>query len=403
MDFYSLLGVPCSFRILAGFLLTGFLLASPGALLPIWGYHIETDYPAIGVYFLSFAIGIIGAVEGRPYIPAFRPTAALLASACAMACGGLLLLAATPTSTPALWSVAWRMFGFLIIGASTGFANTGLMGALSPMYARDPGATVTVAGVFFGLGCLVAALLGVAAYYADLGSRMLVWGVWGAAIPACLGLLYFRARFSAPDVVGAATITQALMEFRSPATVLSALLLPIQFGNEWSFGGWLPLFLIHRIGISPETALTFLSVYWLVLLAGHIAAFRWLVHRRHPRQTLFLTAWAALFGCLILLKTDNQLGAWAGTLLVSAGFAALSPLIAGRIETCFHDYHPGFFNGVFAFAIAGGLLAPALLGWLADSAGIWVVVGLPLFGTAIVFALLLAIWINGKLGTRATT
>jgi len=392
VNFYSLLGVPCSFRILAGFLLTGFLLGLPGALLPIWGYHIETNYPAIGLYFLCFSIGIAGAVESKPHIPRFRPTAAILTSACAIACGGLLLLG--------FGTVPARMPGFLIIGAATGFMNTGLVGALAPMYARDPAATATAAGVFFGLGCLAAVLLGIAAYHADLGSRILIWS---AAIPACLGLLYFRAGFSAPERAGPAAITQALVEFRGPASVSALLMLFFQSGSEWSFGGWLPLFLIHRIGIGPETALGFLSVYWLVLLAGRIAAFRFSIHQRNPGQTLFLTAWAALFGCLILLKTDNRFGAWAGTLLVSAGFAALSPLIAGRIGTGFRDYHPGFLNGVFAFALAGGLLAPALLGWLADSTGIWVVAGLPLFGTAIVFALLLAIWINGKPFKRATT
>ncbi len=399
MNFYTLIGVPCSFRILAGFLLTGFLLAIPGALLPIWGYHIETDYSAIGLYFLCFSIGLLGAAEAKPRIPGFRPTGAVLASACAIACGGLVLLAATPSP---FWMVSWRMFGFLVIGAAAGFVNAGLMGALAPMYARDAAATVTVAGVFFGLGCLVSALFGVAAYYADLGSRILIWSV---AIPVCLGLLYFRAGFSTPfstpDAVGAVTVTKAIAEFRGPAAVLPVLLLLLQSANEWSIGGWLPLFLIHRIGISPESSLSFLSAYWLFLLAGRVTAFRFSIHQRSPGQTLFLIAWAALFGCAILLKTDNRFGAWAGTLLVSAGFAAISPLIAGRIGTCFPDYPPGFFNGVFAFALAGGLLANALLGWLANSSGIWVVVGMPLCGTAIVFALLLATWISGKLGKRA--
>ncbi len=392
MNFYTLIGVPCSFRILAGFLLTGFLLAIPGALLPIWGYHIETNYSAIGLYFLFFSIGIIGAVEAKPRISVFLPTAAVLTSACAMACCGLVLLAVPPGSVSPFWTLSWRMLGFLVIGAASGFLNAGLFGAFTPMYARDPAATVTVAGVFFGIGCLVSALFGVAAYYTDLGSRILIWSL---AIPVCLGLLYFRAGFPP------ATVTQALVQFRGPAAGLSALLLLLQSASEWSIGGWLPLFLIHRVGISPASALSFLSGYWLFLLVGRVAAFRFSIHQRRPGQTLFLTAWAALFGCVILLKTDNRFGAWAGTLLVSAGFAAISPLIAGRIGTCFPDYHPGFFNGVFAFALAGGLFAPALLGLLANSSGIWVVVGMPLCGTVIVFALLLAIWINGKLGKRA--
>ena len=37
--------------------------------------------------------------------------------------------------------------------------------------------------------------------------------------------------------------------------VLFALLLFFQFGNEWSIAGWLPLFLIRRVGLSPKAAL----------------------------------------------------------------------------------------------------------------------------------------------------
>ena len=47
-------------KALAGFLLSGFLLALLGAILPAWGYHRDPpDFTAVGNYFLSVAVGVV--------------------------------------------------------------------------------------------------------------------------------------------------------------------------------------------------------------------------------------------------------------------------------------------------------------------------------------------------------
>ena len=53
---------------LAGFLVSGFLLALLGAILPAWGYHRDpADFVAVGNYFLSLAAGIVVGARGSPY------------------------------------------------------------------------------------------------------------------------------------------------------------------------------------------------------------------------------------------------------------------------------------------------------------------------------------------------
>ena len=47
-----------------------------------------------------------------------------------------------------------------------------------------------------------------------------------------------------------------------------------------------------------------------------------------------------------------------GLLLTGAGFSAIYPLAAERIAGRFSYYHPGYFNGIFTFALMGGVLAP---------------------------------------------
>jgi MFS family permease len=84
-------------------------------------------------------------------------------------------------------------------------------------------------------------------------------------------------------------------------------------------------------------------------------------------------------------------------LTVGAGFAPIYPLVVEKIGARFSYYHPGYYNGIFSIALTGGLLAPFLLGYLADQWGIRIVMMLPLAGTCLVFLLLLLISLEAKL------
>src|ERR1700752_4983712 len=109
------------------------------------------------------------------------------------------------------------------------------------------------------------------------------------------------------------------------------------------------------------------------------------------------------FGCIVLLSTDNRFGAISGILLLGAAFAPIYPLIVEKIGHRFPYYHPGFYNGIFSFAISGGFIAPWSLGYFAESWGVQAVMLVPMLGTCMVFALLLLIMLEAKLTGLAET
>jgi len=220
-----------------------------------------------------------------------------------------------------------------------------------------------------------------------------------AVVPAIFGVIYARSHFPGQAGVGQVSIKQALADFRSPGAILFALLLFFQFGNEWSIAGWMPLFLIRRVGLSPTAALLLLAFYWLFLFTGRLGAIRLLPRVRHGRL-LFTSGLAALFGCLVLFSTDNAFGAFMGALFIAGGYASIYPLVAEAIGRRFPYFHPGFFNGIFSLALLGGLLAPASLGYAASFEGVRVVIGIPLLGTVTVIALLLLILLESKVTGR---
>jgi len=210
-----------------------------------------------------------------------------------------------------------------------------------------------------------------------------------------------RSRFASHPVPHQPSPRAILGELRSPGAVLFSLLLFFQFGNEWALAGWLPLFLSQRLGISPATSLQMLALYWFALLIGRVAA-QWILPRISHAKLLVMSVLASMFGCIVLILTDNRFGAVTGILLVGGAFAPIYPLVVEKIGHRFPDYHPGFYNGIFSFAIAGGLLAPCALGYLASVWGVRAVMTLPLIGSAVVFLLLMLIWLEARLAVSGS-
>ncbi len=383
---------PSAGKALAGFLLSGFLFALLGSVLPAWGYHRDPpEFIVIGNCFLSLAVGVIAAHQLSAAILYRKSLRFLLVFACALGCAGLLALAvATP---PVHW--LWRMPGLAALGLALGLLNAGLFQNIAACYSREPLRVAAMGGIYYGVGCLAATLLVAGTFYAYTVPSILILM---ALVPGLFGGLYARTPVPEKTAVAHADFRQVLRDFRSLGAVLFALLLFFQFGNEWSIAGWLPLFLVRRLGMSPPASLGILALYWMSLLVGRMAVIAILPKVRHSRL-LAGSVVAALFGCLLLARaswTGSQSGAATGVLLIGAGFASIYPLVAEKIGGRFPYYHPVFFSGIFSFALFGGLIAPATLGYAAAVWGIGIVVVVPLLGTCMVSALLLLLWLESK-------
>ena len=383
-------------KVLAGFLVSGFLLALLGAILPAWGYHRDpTDFVTVGNYFLCFALGMTAAVKPARAVMERRGVAFLLIAGCQLASVSLIYLALV--SPP--YSAWWRAAGLLALGFGAGMLNTGIFHGVPASY--EPGAigAVNRGGIWYGLGCLGATLLATVAFY---GYRVTTMLALMAVVPAVFAVIYYRCGKCATEVAAPRhqpTLKEAMADFRSLGAVLFALILFFQCGNEWSIAGWLPLFLIRRVGLSPEGALEVLSLYWLFLMLGRLGAVAFLPRVRHGRL-LLASVISALFGCLILFTTGNGFGAASGVFFVGAGYASIYPLLAEAIGRRFPYYHPGLFSGIFSVALLGAMLAPASLGYAAAKWGVGVVVGIPLLGTCMVMVLILLVWLEAKVTGR---
>jgi len=382
------LASPGARKALSGFFVSGMLLAYLGAILPAWGQHELSDYWIVGLYFVALIAGLIASVWASRILMTKKGIGWTLTSGCAVASIAFLYLAFF--SPP--FSAWWRMPGLLLIGASAGTLHTAIFHAISPMYRHDPAATVNLGGALFGLGCMAVAFWISQVFYFYTAASI---QVWLAVVPGFFAAAYARTTFAPASVAHPAHVL--LDELKSPAAVLFSLVLFFQFGNEWAIAGWLPLFLSQRLGMSPAAAIGLLALYWLALLVGRVAA-QWVLPRVSHARVLIGCVLVSIFSCTLLVFTDNQFGATIGVLALGGSFAPVYPLVVERIGNRFPDYHPGIYNGIFSFAIGGGLLAPCSLGYFVWLIDVRVVMLLPLAGSAVVFLLLACLWLESRLG-----
>jgi fucose permease len=374
-------------QILCGLAASGFLLALLGGLLPLWGYHIHPDFGIAGNYFLVLGVGVIGGGMLGLRLARTIPLERLLAAGYFFSATSLLLLSVA--SPPA--QVWYQMLALLVTGLSAGIMNTAVLEAMTPGYSPDPANITLVGGIFFGAGSVLAAVL-LSQSFEDGGATRLLAAA--AVVPAVAGVLLSRLHIERREVTEI-SIPRSMHELRSPLAIVFSLLLFFQFANEWSLAGWLPVFLIDRMGLSPSTAVTLLAIYWLALMVGRIVISRLLRVVRHGRL-MALSAFCALFGCTALLVAGSRFGVVVGLLLTGVGFSAIYPLVAERIASRFTYYHPGYFNGIFTFALMGGILTPFVLGHLAAGEGLRVIPLAVMLGSCAVFALILVIWLGHK-------
>jgi MFS transporter, FHS family, glucose/mannose:H+ symporter len=379
-------------RCLSGFFLSGMLVSFLGAILPAWGYHVSSRFLTVGSFFLSLNVGMLVSIKPALVLLSRKGIRFLLILSSGLACAGFLYLAAVPAAA----SPWWRMGGLFVLGLSLGLMTSAVFHALSPLYTRDTAATLNLAGAFFGLGCLLTVVLVAGTFYVYTVPSILVLL---ALIPGFFAGIFAKSGFAAIPLPHQPSLREAFHDFKSPGALLFSVLLFIQFGNEWSLAGWLPLFLAQRLGASPAASLKVLSVYWLALLIGRVAMQAILPRVRHGK-VLFLSGLSALLGCVILYYTNNLFGAASGVLFVGAGFAAIYPVVAEMIGDRFPYYHPGFFNGIFSLASTGGWLAPATMGLYAHLWGIRVVIFLPMLGACAVFLLAILLLVYARLTRR---
>jgi len=357
-----------------------------------WQY-IDADPRLIGFHFLAFNAGYLFAAAFAQGMLRRWATGIMVSASFGLASASLLTLSLVAPPV----AIGWRMMALAFAGIASGGLLTSLLYGLDAGFSRSTAAMAKRAGLLFGSGCMLSTLVVALTYFTHLPAlpTLLL-----AAVPMVFLLLFLRNRgvwFFQPHVREEDASRETLKDLRSIAALLFSLLLFFQFGNEWAIAGWLPLFLIHRLGSNPVLAVCTLGAYFLALMIGRLGAQK-LLPRIDHRRLLVGSMGIAMLGYLLLSLTDSLGGGWIAVLIIGAGYAPIYPLIAQKLDDRF-SYHPAFYNGTVSIAMTGAMCFPWLLGYVDSYFGMRFVILLPALGSIVVVILALLLMLEAHLMT----
>ncbi|MBI3667694.1 MAG: MFS transporter, partial [Acidobacteria bacterium] len=350
--------------------------------------YIHFDLATAGNFFLALNLGIFAATMVSRRLLSRLRSRRLLAGSCLLIGIGQLLLAAIQSPT-------LMLFPLILVGFAVGLLVPGVSLLVSDTMTAPCAVTVlSLAGLFFAAGSVSFTLLIWAAVHLLTAATMLILA---AVFPLALAVSYFHWRM--PPGAEPAPSHASLWEGLSPTGLLLCLALVVQSGSESAVGGWLALYWVHRLGVSLETALFALALYWAALALSKLLAPRLLWTGRLWRQLAVGTA-ASLFGCLLLLSTAGTGGGMVGALILGAGLGAVFPFTIRMIGQRLPYYHRGFLNDYFLLWLMGGLVAPWSIGHFAEAWGIEWALRTPAMAAILVFVLHFGLLLESRLSSR---
>ena len=356
---------------MSGLLLLGLSVGLVGAVAPMWAFHLSMDMVNAGRAYLGLALGIGAGLAAASLTKStvdapqsvFRAGAWISAAALA---GSAFLT--SPVQPPFVLAVLGLGLG-AVIRASANSIETALT------FRRAP-SLMHLAGVSFGFGAVGACL---AAW--TLGA----WYGWQAVTTihavAFVLLGWLSGRPFAGEQFGSDE-PQESIDWRSALTPTGFLLgvgLLLQAACFGALGGWLGLYVFRKLGVTIDTSLAILGLFWVAVTAGRVGAAR--LPTSHRMSLSAGVALVTVLGALFLLKTVETSGALVGAVLLGAGAGATQPLTIGAVTRRYALEHAGLVRLFAAGSLLTGFGSAWLVGPLSTAWGVSAVLWSAIFCT----------------------
>ena len=339
-----------------------YMQATLGPLMPFLRAELAFSYTVAGLHLSAFAIGmVLSGLIGDRFAGRWGRHAVLWGGALGMAAGGISLglsnqVIFTITST---FVMGWLGTLVLVLVQST----------LSDRHGDRRAIALTESN----LAASIAA--GLAPVFVGLFQRLgLGWQgalFLGAVSCVAMMLIFFREPLPQPVAETANNLAGPTPSKQLPPAFWGywAVIFMV-VSVEWSVIFWGADFLETRIGLSRVNAATMMSLFFAAMIAGRFLGTR--LTRRFSGEMLLLTALAiTLFGFPIFWLVPPAWLSLVGLFITGLGVANLFPLtlsVAVGVVPQQTDIASA------RLSLAGGLailIAPFVLGWVADQVGIF--------------------------------
>ena len=366
-----LYGVAC-----AAMFVFGTLTGLPGALLtlPEFVTGFNLTLADRGALIASLFVGLfIGSAVSGPVAEMMGSRRALAASSALVA--ALLLPIAFATTYAAV------TFALLAVGFASAGVNTTTNALVSDAFPDQRGRRMNMLSIAVGAGGLA-----MPAAAGLIGGRV-SWTVlvFAPALLAAVVSLVAMRLARAPAHAPAAPFTLASIGqlLRQPGFAGVALLVALGSANDVTMAGWTSTYLVDR-GFMPASAAAALSSYWFGLIAGRLAFSRF-VERDKAGAVARAGAGCAVITFLLLVAPFEAMLA-VMPFLTGMAIATVVPTSLALAGERFPSNAGMVFGLMMTGAQVGGMVLPALVGVVAERAGLSVGMALLVVNSRVVVA-----------------
>jgi FHS family glucose/mannose:H+ symporter-like MFS transporter len=331
-----------------------------GATLPELSTRLRFDLAQGGTLFSFLYLPQIPMVFlAGPIIDRFgkKPVLVIGFSFCAAA---LLGMAYAPS-----YAALAGLLAVLGLGGSSAMSASNTL--IPDLYPENPSSALNLGNVFFGLGAIFFPAL-VALLTARLGLVPTLWLI--TLLVAGVALVALAQRFPLPPRgMGGFDWQAARRAAFDPAVILLAWVLFFYSALEVSTAGWVRTYLEQDFHVLPQASKTLLTIFWVALMVGRLAASQVVRKARGPHVVLGASA-GAVAGLVLLALAPNAAVATAGIVVCGLSYAPVFPTTAGTASSYFPKLFGTVFGMLMTLALFSGAVSPPVIGYVAKQQGL---------------------------------
>ena len=337
----------------------GIVLGLPGTVLaqPDVVARFGLTMADRGALIAALFVGLlIGSFVSGPIVDAIGQRASLAWSALLVAaCFPMLIVAA---------SMGVAALALAAIGLASAGINTASNTLSSDLFPHERGRRMN--GIAVAAGCGGLAMPAATAFAAAFVSWRGVVAA-AAALSVCVAVVSARVRMPQSSTPAAGTLGALVTLLRRPGFVWFGVLVMLAAANEASYAGWIASYLTAT-GFPAVTATTLLATHWLGMICGRV-----LFARRIDRvkQRAVIRAGAAGAAIAMVFVASHAAPVLAVVpFAVGGAIAIVMPTSMAMAGDRYPGYPGTLFGTLLTLAQAGAIALPALIGVVAQEAGI---------------------------------
>ena len=352
------------------FLCQGSMVLVIGAILPYLIEEANLSYTVAGTLLSAFAIGNFLASFVFPALEKFagrKPAILITATVIPLALFAVTLI-------PPVWAMIAL---FTVLGICRG-SNSIINNAYINENSDGSAFALNILHMTFAIGAFSAPLFASIFFNAGLGWKAIVYAIALASAVAVVFLTqldlreknvtYTEAESSEAQNSAAGLPGKKCRFYKMPVFWISGIILFFYLGFENCINGWFVTY-FRSTGIMSDTyANELVSFTWLAVLFGRL--FTALISTKIKKQTIILADCLATAVFFILLVSTKNLA------LITLCIVGLGFFLAGIYATSISNAHAAIAGSdigtsmLLAIAAFGGIVAPQIVGSVADKIGL---------------------------------